>query len=238
VPLQTVLDEAGVLPDARWLVAEGADDATFDRSIPLAKALDDALLVYGQNGEMLRPEQGYPLRLLLPGYEGSTNIKWLRRIKLVASPVYSREETTQYTQTGADGKVHLFDFVMEAKSVVTFPSPTQRLADPGFYEGRGFAWSGRGRITRVDVSTDGGNRWSPARLDDLAPAKSLTRFTFPIRWDGTEMTIQSRAVDHTGYVQPTLEALIAARGPALRYHLNAIASWHVARDGTVTDARA
>lgn len=238
VPLRAVLDEAGVQPEARWLVAEGADDATFDRSIPLAKAFDDALLVYGQNGEMLRPEQGYPLRLLLPGYEGSTNIKWLRRIKLVASPVYSREETAQYTQTGADGKVHLFDFVMEAKSVVTFPSPTQRLADPGFYEGRGFAWSGRGRITRVDVSTDGGNRWSPARLDDLAPAKSLTRFTFPIRWDGTEMTIQSRAVDHTGYVQPTLEALIAARGPALRYHVNAIASWHVARDGTLTDAGA
>jgi sulfane dehydrogenase subunit SoxC len=236
VPLRLVLDEAGVKPDARWFVAEGADDALFDRSIPLAKALDDALLVYGQNGEMLRPEQGYPLRLILPGYEGSTNIKWLRRIKLVTGPVYSREETAQYSQVRPDGKVRLFDFVMEAKSVIT--SPTQRLSEPGFYEGRGFAWSGHGRIKGVDVSLDAGSTWTPAALGDINSPKSLVRFTFPLRWTGAEMTLASRATDETGYVQPTLDAFTRARGIAPRYHINPITYWRITRDGSVvgTDA--
>jgi len=238
IPLRLVLDEAGIKPEARWLVAEGADGAAFDRSIPLAKALDDALLVYGQNGEMLRPEQGYPLRLILPGFEGSTNIKWLRRIKLVAGPVYSREETAQYSQLQPDGKVRLFDFVMEAKSVITSPSPAQRLTEPGFYEGRGFAWSGRGRIARVDISTDGGTTWSAATVDEMNFTKSLTRFTFPLRWDGSPVTLASRATDETGYVQPTLDQLVAARGSGLRYHVNAIARWRIGRDGAVSEADA
>jgi sulfane dehydrogenase subunit SoxC len=238
VPLRLLLDEAGVKPEARWFVAEGADGALFDRSIPLAKALDDALLVYGQNGEMLRPEQGYPLRLILPGFEGSTNIKWLRRIKLVAAPVYSREETAQYSQAGPDGKVRLFDFVMEAKSVITLPSPTQRLSEPGFYEGRGFAWSGRGRIKGVEVSYDAGSTWTPAVLDDINLPKSLVRFTFPLRWTGNEMTLASRATDESGYAQPTLDQLTSSRGTSPRYHVNAITHWRILRDGSVVDADA
>ena len=236
VLLRTVLDEAGVRGDARWLLAEGADDATFDRSFPLEKALDDALLVYGQNGEMLRPEQGYPLRLLLPGYEGSTSVKWLRRLKLLATPAYSREETARYTLPGANGTIRMFNFVMEVKSVITVPSPAQRLTAHGYFEGRGFAWSGRGRVKQVEVSSDGGASWSAARLDDHDAPKSFARFTFPIRWNGGEMILQSRAVDETGAIQPTFEQLVAARGRVLPYHVNAIASWHVARDGTVTDA--
>lgn len=235
VPLRTVLDEAGVRPGAGWVVAEGADGALFDRSIPLAKALDDALLVYGQNGEMLRPEQGYPVRLLLPGFEGSTNVKWLRRLKVTTAPVYSREETARYTQPGPDGRIRLFDFVMEAKSVITSPSPGDRLREPGFYEIRGFAWSGRGRIAGVEISTDGGTTWAAAALDELRGPKCLTRFTSPLRWNGAAIELQSRATDDAGGVQPTLAALVAARGPTLRYHVNAIARWAVGADGAVTN---
>jgi len=234
VPLGLVLEEAGIDARAKWLVVEGADGAAYDRSIPLA-AIEDALLVYGQNGEMLRPEQGYPLRLLVPGFEGSANVKWVRRIKLVTGPVYSREETAQYTQPGPDGKIRLFDFVMDVKSVITSPSPGDRLRG-GFTEGRGFAWSGRGKIASVEVSVDGGATWTHATLDPLVLAKSFTRFTFPLRFADAPLKIASRAKDETGAVQPTLDALVAARGPALRYHVNAIAAWHIGTDGSVTVA--
>ncbi len=234
VPLRAVLEEAGIDVRAKWLVVEGADGAAYDRSIPLA-AIDDAILVYGQNGEMLRPEQGYPVRLLVPGFEGSANVKWVRRIKLTAGPVYSREETAQYTQPGPDGKIRLFDFVMEVKSVITAPSPGDRLRG-GFTEGRGFAWSGRGKIASVEVTTDGGTSWTPAILDPLVLAKSFTRFTFPLRFTGASLAIASRAKDETGAVQPTLDALVAARGATLRYHVNAISTWRVAADGAVTAA--
>ena len=235
VPLRTVLDEAGLRPGAAWVIAEGADGALYDRSFPLAKALDDALLVYGQNGEMLRPEQGYPVRLLLPGYEGSANVKWVRRLKVAAAPVYSREETAQYTQAGPDGRIRMFDFVMEAKSVITSPSPGDRLPGPGFYEVRGFAWSGRGRVAAVDVSTDGGATWAAAALDELRAPKALTRFTVPLRWNGAAIELLSRATDDAGGTQPTLAALVAARGTALRYHVNAIARWSIDTAGTVTN---
>jgi len=234
VPLGLVLEEAGIDARAKWLVVEGADGAAYDRSIPLA-AIEDALLVYGQNGEMLRPEQGYPLRLLVPGFEGSANVKWVRRIKLVTGPVYSREETAQYTQPGPDGKIRLFDFVMDVKSVITSPSPGDRLRG-GFTEGRGFAWSGRGKIASVEVSVDGGATWTHATLDPLVLAKSFTRFTFPLRFADAPLKIASRAKDETGAVQPTLDALVAARGPALRYHVNAIAAWRIGTDGSVTVA--
>ena len=234
VPLGLVLEEAGIDARAKWLVVEGADGAAFDRSIPLA-AIGDALLVYGQNGEMLRPEQGYPLRLLVPGFEGSANVKWVRRIKLVTGPVYSREETAQYTQPGPDGKIRLFDFVMDVKSVITSPSPGDRLRG-GFTEGRGFAWSGRGKIASVEVSVDGGATWTHASLDPLVLTKSFTRFTFPLRFADAPLKVASRAKDETGAVQPTLDALVAARGPALRYHVNAIAAWHIGTDGSVTVA--
>ncbi len=237
VPLRTILDRVGVSPDARWAVAEGADADAYDRSIPIEKLLDDALLVYGQNGEPLRPEQGFPLRLLLPGYEGSTNVKWLRRLTFVRAPVYSREETAQYTELLPSGKARAFNFVMDAKSVITRPSAGDRLPGPGPYEIRGFAWSGRGSIARVEVSSDGATSWRDAALQAPILAKSFTRFTSPFVWDGGPALLLSRATDDTGYVQPTHKALVAARGIFSEYHNNAIQPWRIAADGTLSDAR-
>ncbi|HXW28907.1 MAG TPA: sulfite dehydrogenase, partial [Xanthobacteraceae bacterium] len=236
VLLSTVLGEAGVKPDARWVLAEGADAAAMARSVPIEKALDDALLVYAQNGERLRPEQGYPLRLLLPGYEGNMNVKWLRRLKLGDQPFETREETSKYTDPMPDGTARQFTFVMEAKSVITFPSGGLRLHDRGFYEISGLAWSGRGRITRVDVSTDGGVSWEPARLQEPILTRCLTRFRLPWRWDGSPARLQSRAIDETGYVQPNRVDLVAVRGLNSYYHCNAIHEWQIAADGAITNA--
>lgn len=235
VRLRTLLEEAGVDPGATWLLAEGADAAVMSRSIPMAKAMDDALIVYAQNGEALRPEQGYPIRLLLPGYEGNMNIKWLRRLEAGHHPWETREETSKYTDLLPDGTARQFTFVMEAKSVITRPSGGQALPEPGFWEISGLAWSGRGRITRVDVSTDGGQTWQEAALDDPVRPVSLTRFRLPWTWDGQPGILQSRAVDETGYVQPTIEQLVAARGLNSVYHMNAIQSWSLAADGRVSN---
>ena len=179
VRLADVLAEAGLLPSARWILAEGADAAAMTRSVPLAKALDDALLVYGQNGEMLRPEQGYPLRLLLPGYEGNMNVKWLRRLKVGDQPFQTREETAKYTDLMPDGSARQFTFLMGVKSVITTPSARQVLEGRGFREIGGLAWSGHGRIARVEVSLDGGRRWQAAALDGPVQRRALTRFRFP-----------------------------------------------------------
>ncbi len=233
VPLRLLLDEAGADLSAGWVIAEGADSAGYDRSIPLAGWLDEALVVYGQNGEMLRPEQGYPLRLLLPGAEGSANVKWLHRLKVVVAPVYGREETVQYGRRNSDGSPHLFDFTMGVKSVITEPSPSRPLAGAGFSEMRGFAWSGRGRITSVDVTLDGGATWAAATLHEPNFAKALVRFTFPLDWNGSAMTIASRASDDARDVQPTFAALREATHGDLRYHVNAIAQWRVRPGGAV-----
>lgn len=238
VPLRYLFDRAQLAPQARWVLAEGADASAYDRSIPLEKLLDDALVVYGQNGEHLRPEQGFPMRLLLPGYEGSTNIKWLRRLTVGTRPWYTREETAEYTELLPGGRARAFDFVMEAKSVIAFPAAGARLSERGPYELRGFAWSGRGRITRVDVSLDGGTTWAQARLDEPALSKAFTRFTHDVRWDGRETIVASRATDETGYVQPTHERLVAARGIFSEYHNNAIQPWKITHDGRVVDTRA
>ena len=238
VPLRTILEEVRPSAEVRWAIAEGADAAAYDRSIPMDKLLDDALLVYGQNGEMLRPEQGYPLRLLLPGFEGSTNVKWLRRLHLTREPVYSREETAQYTELLPGGRARAFDFVMDAKSVITSPSAGDRLPGPGYWEIRGFAWSGRGRIAGVDVSLDGGKTWSQAKLADPVLPKCFTRFTHDFDWSGRPALILSRAMDETGYVQPTHERLVRARGYFAEYHNNAIQPWQIAASGDVSDARA
>ncbi len=237
VPLATVLDEAGLAPGAKWILAEGGDAAAMTRSIPIEKALDDALLVYAQNGERLRPEQGYPLRLLLPGFEGNMNVKWLRRIKVGDRPFYSREETSKYTDLLEDGRAREFSFVMEAKSVITRPSGGAQL-QKGFNEIRGLAWSGRGRIARVDVSVDGGNSWQRASLEQPVLAKCLTRFRFPWTWEGGPRLLQSRAVDDTGYVQPSRSQLVAVRGLNSYYHNNSIQSWQIAAGGEVTNAHA
>lgn len=235
VPLSAVLDEVGVHADAQWIVAEGADNAYFDRSLPLDLLRGEALLAYGQNGEMLRPEQGYPLRLIVPGCEGSTNIKWLRRLKLVARPVYSREETAEYSQVQPDGTIRIFDFVMGVKSVITAPSPGDRLrAGPNAI--RGLAWSGSGTIAGVDVSVDSGLTWMRATLHGTPAPKSLTSFAIPFTWEaGRTTSIICRASDDARNTQPSLEAIVAARGDALRYHVNAVARWSIAADGTVTN---
>lgn len=236
VPLSTVLAKTGIRPEARWVLAEGADAAAMARSIPIEKALDDTLVVYAQNGEMLRPEQGYPLRLLVPGYEGNLSIKWLRRLKLGTQPWHTRDETSKYTDLMPDGTVRQFTFVMEAKSVITRPSGGHVLKAHGFHEISGLAWSGRGRITRVDVSTDGGRNWQRARLDEPILPKALTRFRFPWHWRGESAVLQSRVIDETSYVQPTREQLIAKRGTNSEDHFNAIHTWRVDENGEVANA--
>ena len=238
VPLKTVLDEAGLQAGAKWIVAEGADAAALTRSIPIEKCLDDAMLVYSQNGERLRPQQGYPLRLLLPGFEGNMNVKWLRRLKVVAEPVYSREETSKYTDPMPDGTSREFTFYMEAKSIITRPSGGQKLTAKGFYEITGLAWSGHGKIKRVEVSVDDGKSWQDAELQEPVLTRALTRFRLPWHWDGSPAVIQSRATDETGYVQPTLAELVAVRGLNSFYHNNAIWPWRIDANGEVSNAQA
>jgi len=235
VPLSLLLEEVGVRPGATWIIAEGGDACRMMRSIPIAKALDDSLLAYGQNGEAMRPSQGYPLRLINPGWEGNTNLKWLRSLKLTDQPYMARDETSKYSDLMPDGKARIFTYVMEAKSVITFPSGGQSLAGPGLYELTGLAWSGRGRVERVDVTLDGGRSWVPATLQEPRLPIALTRFRLPWRFDGRETTIASRAVDESGYVQPTRDDLIEVRGRNSAYHFNGIKFWKIRADGAVTN---
>jgi sulfane dehydrogenase subunit SoxC len=238
VMLKDVLNEAGLQREAKWLMAEGADAAAMTRSIPIEKCLDDAMLVYSQNGERLRPQQGYPLRLLLPGFEGNMNIKWLRRLKAVAEPVYSREETSKYTDLMPDGTAREFTFTMEAKSIILRPSGGQKINGTGFHEISGVAWSGHGKIKRVEVSVDDGKSWQVAKLQEPVLTRALTRFRLPWQWDGNPAVIQSRAIDETDYVQPTLAELLAVRGVNHYYHNNAIWPWRIAANGEVSNALA
>jgi len=233
VALATLLREAGVKPGAKWLLAEGSDAAVMTRSIPIEKAMDDAIVTYAQNGEALRPAQGFPVRLFNPGWEGNTSVKWLRRIEVSDRPFMSREETSKYTEPIRGGKARQFSFTMDARSIITTPSWPAQL-EKGWHELRGIAWSGRGRITRVEVSRDGGTRWEPARLVGSVLPKAHTRFALPFRFEGAPMELASRAIDETGYVQPTRKQLLAARGAGSGvYHLNPITSWLVERDGRV-----
>jgi len=238
VPLSMLLAACRVQPGASWILAEGADACKLARSVPLSKATKDALVAYGQNGEALRPEQGYPIRLLLPGWEGNTNVKWLRRIKVLDQPAMTREETSKYTDLLADGTARQFTFDMEAKSVITRPSGGERLPGPGAYEVTGLAWSGRGRITRVEISTDGGTTWTDAALQEPVLPIAHTRFRWKWMWDGGEAALQSRCTDETGYVQPPRGALTAVRGFNSNYHNNGIQTWRVAADGSVTNGNA
>ncbi len=240
VPLSTILREAGVKDGAAWILAEGSDASVMTRSVPMEKAWKDALLAYGQNGEAIRPEQGYPLRLILPGWEGNTHIKWLRRLEVSDRPFMSREETSKYTDLLAGGKARQFTFMMEPKSVITFPSGEMKLPGKGFHEITGLAWSGRGRIKRVEVSTDGGESWQLASLQEPVLPVCHTRFRFPWNWDGGPAILQSRCQDETGYIQPTIKQLVDARGLdggkyGSIYHLNGIQSWAVASDGSVSN---
>ena len=237
VKLSTILEEVGLKKDAKWALVEGADAAHMTRSLPIEKCLDDVLVVWGQNGEALRPEQGYPLRLIVPGWQGNVNIKWLRRIQIGDQPWYSREETSKYTELMEDGKVRGFTWLIYAKSVITFPCPEKPVKGPGIYEIRGFAWSGKGKITQVDVSTDGGINWQRARLQEPVLSKALTRFTHEWRWDGKPALLQSRAVDETGFVQPTIAELRGVSGVNGIYNNNSIQTWQAKPDGSVLDVQ-
>ncbi|MEQ8431374.1 MAG: sulfite dehydrogenase [Roseovarius sp.] len=232
VPLRTILAEAGYKGEGKWVYVEGADASSNGRSIPMEKALDDVLVAFKANGEALRKEHGYPVRLVVPGWEGNLWIKWLRRVEVMDAPVESREETSKYTDTLADGTSRKWTWEMDAKSVVTSPSPQSPIPHgPGPLVITGLAWSGRGAITRVDVSKDGGRTWETARLARPGEARALTRFYLDTEWDGSEMLLQSRAMDETGYVQPSKAALREVRGENSIYHNNGIQTWWVRESG-------
>ncbi len=232
VMLSTVLREVGVQSTAKWMIAEGQDGVVMARSIPIEKVWDDAMLAYGQNGEPIRPEQGYPMRLLLPGFEGNSNVKWLRRLEFTDTPAMTKDETARYTDPLADGTVRQFSLVMDARSIITDPS-YPKVMRRGWNEIRGIAWSGRGRIERVDVSVDGGATWHVADLQAPILPKAHTRFRFMWNWAGGRTEFMSRAVDETGYVQPTRAELLSVRGARTAYHLNPITAWVVHEDGRV-----
>jgi len=232
VPLRLLLQEAGYDTAGKWVFVEGADASSNGRSIPMEKALDDVLVAFKANGEALRKEHGYPVRLVVPGWEGNMWVKWIRRIEVTNEPVESREETSKYTDTLADGTSRKWTWAMDAKSVVTSPSPQAPITHgKGPLVITGLAWSGHGAITRVDVSRDGGKTWETARLAKPGEKMALTRFYLDVDWDGSEMLLQSRAMDETGYVQPTKAQLREVRGLNSIYHNNCIQTWWVRENG-------
>jgi sulfane dehydrogenase subunit SoxC len=233
VPLAVVLNEVGINEKAKWLIAEGADAFAMNISIPIEKAMNDGMLALYQNGERIRPENGYPLRLILPGWEGVLNVKWLRRLKVTDKPIMARNETSKYTELLPSGKSRMFTMVIEAKSLITSPSANMVLKKPGLYQISGLAWSGRGKIKRVEVSADGGKTWAEAELQEPVVSQSFTRFRIPWQWDGKRAVLKSRATDETRYVQPEREQLIKDRGRHGFFHYNAIVSWEVDDDGVV-----
>ena len=243
VALSTLLEETGVDPKAKWLVAEGADAPALSRSVPIAKALDDAMIALYQNGERLMPGNGYPMRLLLPGWEGNMNVKWLRRLKLVEAPAMSYYESRTYAPILPNGKAYQFYFLQEVKSFITHPSPGLMLKAPGFYEISGIAYSGNGRISKVMVSADGGQSWAQAALHEPVLSKAFTRFRVPWSWSGGPAVLQSRAWDEAGNVQPTRAQIIKVRGQSAKVppvtafpsqHYNGVTSWAISSAGAVS----
>ncbi len=238
VPLSVLLQETGLKRGAKWIIADGADSPLMSRSVPLDKAQDDAIVALYQNGERLRPSNGYPMRLFLPGWEGNMSVKWLRSIKVTDQPAMTKDETSKYSDLQKDGTAKLFTYPMGVKSLITSPSPGLNLGDPGTYQISGIAWSGAGRIRRVQVSADGGRTWADAALDEHVLPKNLTRFRSAWRWDGGPAVIMSRAIDAKGTVQPTREKVLADRSSAAFYHYNGIQAWQVAASGEVSNVYA
>ena len=231
VPLSILMDEAGVEPEGDWVLAEGADAAAMSRSIPMEKIMDDAIIALYQNGERLRPENGYPMRLFLPGWEGNMAVKWLRRLKVNQDPTMTRDETSHYTDVLLGGQARMFTYPMAVKSVITSPSTGLNLnSGPGIYEITGLAWSGAGKISRVEVSADGGVSWAEAAISGPALDKSFTRFRMAWRWNGGPAILKSRAIDETGAVQPTRDELVNIHGERSNYHNNSIQTWQVAEN--------
>ena len=236
VPLAVLLQEAGVSPEAQWVVAEGADAAALSRSIPLRKCLDDAMIALYQNGEAIRPEQGFPMRLLLPGYQGNTNVKWLRRLRVTSGPAHTRDETSKYSELMSDGRARQFMLEMGPKSVILKPSFGMNLPARGYYEISGIAWSGAGAIRGVEISADGGRTWADALLEGPVLPKALTRFRLAWRWDGAPSLLLSRALDDKGIVQQPRSEWVKQYAPGQSYHYNAIQAWQVDAAGKISNA--
>ena len=238
VKLSLLLEEAGIdLDKAKYIIAEGADGATMARTIPISRAMDDCMVAYMQNGEAIRPEQGYPLKLIVPGCEGNINIKWLRRLEVTNTPLFARDEVSKYTDLLANGKARQSTLVMDVKSVITFPTMGDRLPEKGFYEIRGLSWSGRGKVKKVDVSVDGGRNWEIATLSTNPLSKSFVEFTFPWKWDGKPAVFLSRALDDNDLVQPYFKQITDVRGFHSESHNNAIQAWSVNAKGEVHNVR-
>jgi sulfane dehydrogenase subunit SoxC len=238
VPLSVLLADAGIdEKNARYVLAEGADGSSMTRTIDIERALDDVIVAYGMNGEMLRPENGYPLRLLVPGVQGVSSVKWLRRIEVGDQPWNTKDESVHYVDLMPDGQHRQFTSIQEVKSVITTPSGGQQLLKQGYYNISGLAWSGRGKIEGVDVSYDGGVNWYPARLETPVLSKALTRFNIPWVWNGSSALLQSRAVDSSGQVQPLLRQLRDVRGSRSVYHNNAVQTWQVRENGAVANVQ-
>lgn len=235
IPLSTLLDEVGVQPEGKWLLAEGADAAAMSRSIPMEKALDDVMIALYQNGERIRPEQGYPMRLLVPGFEGNMHVKWLRRLKVTDAPTHTKDETSKYTELTPDGSSHQFTYTMGVKSTITRPATGLKMSGPGFYEVTGLAWSGHGSIKRVEVSADGGQSWADATLSSPSLSKSLVRFSVPWQWDGSPSTLMSRAHDDQGHVQVPRDEWSRQYAAGQLYHYNAIQAWQIADSGEISN---
>jgi sulfane dehydrogenase subunit SoxC len=238
VKLSTLLAEAGVTKQAKWVIAEGADAVAMSRSVPLEKCMDDAMVALYQNGEAIRPEQGFPMRLLLPGFEGNINVKWLRRLNVTDAPVDARDETSHYTELMPGGKARQYMLRLDTKSVIVKPSFGMTMKGPGLYEISGLAWSGAGRISKVEVSADSGQTWALAALNEPVLSKAVTRFRLPWQWDGRPSVLMSRSTDETGEVQPTRANWLAQYAPGQFYHFNAIQSWGIEADGTVKNVYA
>lgn len=238
VPLSVLLDEAGMKRGAKWIVADGADSVVMSRSVPLDKIMDDAIVALYQNGERLRPANGYPMRLFLPGWEGNASVKWLRTIKVMDRPAMSKDETSKYSDLNDEGIATLFTFPMGVKSVITSPSHGMTMGPAGTYQVSGIAWSGSGKIRRVEVSADGGQSWADAALDEHVLSKCLTRFRSAWNWDGGPAVIMSRATDETGNVQPTRAQVLEGRANGAFYHYNGIQAWAVSENGGVNNVYA
>ncbi|MDP2370024.1 sulfite dehydrogenase [Rhodoferax sp.] len=239
VPLSYLLNEAGLQDSAKWVVAEGADGGSHARSLPLSALLKDAFVALYQNGERLRPSQGYPMRLFMPGWEGNVNVKWLHRLEVTDQPAYTKDESGLYTQVLANGQIERFAFHMDVKSVITHPSGLQTLPEPkGFFEIAGLAWSGYGRVAKVEVSVDGGATWALAQLHGPVLDRAFTRFTLPWRWDGRRATLLSRATDEFGRSQPTRAEWKRKYAMQSFHHYNALQAWRVGTDGRVENVYA
>lgn len=235
VPVATLLDEAGVQKGGNWVLAEGADAASLSRSIPMDKIMDDAIVALYQNGEPVRPEQGFPMRLLVPGFQGNLNIKWLRRIKVSDIATMTRDETSKYTELMPDGKARQFLLEHGVKSVITRPSTGFNLQGPGLYEVTGLAWSGAGRVTKVEVSADAGRSWAEAALTGPVSPKALTRFRLPWKWSGQPALLTSRATDEKGNVQPSRNQWLGQYAQGQSYMYNGSQAWGVAASGEASN---